>query len=468
MILADYSDAQLRAVHELLKYRSENQMEFFKPYEWQKSFYYTVASQRLLMAANRVGKTRSAAYEVACHLTGIYPDDWEGKKFTHPIDAWALGVSGEQIRDVLQNELFGELKDKVFTGTGMVPKKFIGDYIRAVGTPRLAKEVKVQHVTGGWSNLGFRSYTQGQHVLMGTAKDLIWIDEEPEDDEIYPQCLVRTATGDKGNGGIIIMTFTPENGMTPIVTQFMEDLKRGQHLENVTWDDAPHLTVEVKEQLLDSIPEYQRDMRTKGIPVLGEGLVYTTAEERIKCDPFEIPRHYFRVSAIDFGIDHPTSGVWVAYDADADVVYVYAEYKQAGELPPIHAQVFNAKGNYIPVIYPHDGDNTEKGSGDTLAEIYQGLGVNMFIKFTNDDGTNYVEPGILEISERLKTGRLKIFSNCAGIFKEYRKYHRKNGKIHKIDDDLMDALRYAVLSVIRFGAQDTETHTSQNLYPNYL
>ena len=42
------------------------------------------------------------------------------------------------------------------------------------------------------------------------------------------------------------MTFTPENGMTELVTQFMEDIKPGQWLGNVTWEDAPHLDEETQ------------------------------------------------------------------------------------------------------------------------------------------------------------------------------------------------------------------------------
>ena len=175
---------QLIAVDEYLDYQEENRLFFFNPYGWQKDFIAAGKDnhQRAAIAANRVGKTKTAAFEMACHLTGIYPEWWEGKRFDRPVDAWALGVSGEQIRDVIQKELFGDLHD-AFTGTGMVPKSLIGETIKAVGTPRLAKEIKVRHASGGWSNLGLRSYTQGQHVLMGSTKDLIWIDEEPEDQE---------------------------------------------------------------------------------------------------------------------------------------------------------------------------------------------------------------------------------------------------------------------------------------------
>jgi len=442
--------------------------EFFTPYEWQDSFYTKGSDnkQRLLMAANRVGKSLSAAYELACHLTGDYPEWWQGHRFSFPINALAMGVSNDQMRDVIQNEMFGQLVGKEFSG-GMVHKNEVYQYTPAVGAPRLARDVSVRHKSGGFSKLHLRSYEQGQHVIMGQTYDYSWIDEEPRDTAIYPQALTRTATGNKGEGGLGVMTFTPENGMTEIVTQFMESLKPGQYLQNVTWEDAPHLSQAVIKQLLDAIPEYQRDMRSKGIPILGEGMIYPIAEEAIKCDPFQIPEHYKKIAAIDFGISHATTCVWTAYDADRDIIYVYDAYKKEGEIPAIHASYIKAKGE-IEVIYPHDGDNREKGSGDTLAQIYKDNGVKMFRKFSNADGTNYVEPGIMEILERMKTGRFKVFNDLPDWFDEFRRYHRKNGQIVKQFDDLMDATRYSALSVQRFGKQSTAQHQVTDFYTRVI
>lgn len=90
------------------------------------------------MAANRVGKTYSSCIELGYHLTGKYPDWWEGIRFNYPINAWALGVSGEQIRDVLQSELFGALERDGFRG-GLIGQSYIGEVTRSM-TPKLAKD----------------------------------------------------------------------------------------------------------------------------------------------------------------------------------------------------------------------------------------------------------------------------------------------------------------------------------------
>tara|TARA_R110002153_G_scaffold20255_2_gene69014 strand:+ start:5699 stop:7126 length:1428 start_codon:yes stop_codon:yes gene_type:complete len=464
----------LRDIAAYLDYKDVHKLEFFKPYPWQHDFYAAGLTHRfrMLMAANRVGKTYSQAVEVAYHLTGLYPTDWVGIKFNFPPDIWALGVSGEQIRDVIQKELFGDLVPKEgFTGTGAVPKHLIDTYIPAIGTPRLAKEVKVKHISGAASNLGFRSYTQGQHVLMGTAKDYIWIDEEPEDAEIVPQCTIRLTTGNKSKGGYMVMTMTPENGATELVNQYTgENRSDAQCLLNVTWDDAPHLDEQAKKDILSNVPLWQHDMRSKGIPVLGEGMVYPVLDDDIICDPFEIPNYFKRVAAIDFGVTHPTAGAWVAYDADQDIIYLTEVYRKGGsgdEISAQHAAVFNAKGRHVPVIYPHDGDN-ERGTGPTYRDMYtQQHGVNMHLKFSNEgeSQSNYVEPGLMYLYDRMVTGRFKVFSTCNEFWQEKRRYHRKKSKIVKEFDDVMDAVRYAGCSVTRFGVAGKKKEAFKRMSP---
>src|SRR3954453_10339902 len=64
------------------------------------------AQERCMMAANRVGKTFGVGgYETALHLTGLYPDWWEGHRFAAPIAAWAAGDTSETTRDIVQSAL---------------------------------------------------------------------------------------------------------------------------------------------------------------------------------------------------------------------------------------------------------------------------------------------------------------------------------------------------------------------------
>ena len=62
-----------------------NLMKLYKPYPYQLKFHNSHASQRLLMAGNRVGKSFCGAMEMAYHCTGLYPNWWKGKKFNRPV-----------------------------------------------------------------------------------------------------------------------------------------------------------------------------------------------------------------------------------------------------------------------------------------------------------------------------------------------------------------------------------------------
>lgn len=436
-------------------------MANFKPYPWQQKVFSSGAKnkQRLLMAANRVGKTYSAAIEVAFHVTGRYPEWWEGYRFQGPITCWALGVTGEQIRDVVQKALFGEFDESGPDGTGAIPYEDIAGFIRSGQTKDLLKDVQVRHQSGGMSKVSLKAYSQGQNPLMGDSIDLIWIDEEPVDPLIYPQCLIRTATGDQGRGGIVLLTFTPENGLTSLVAQFTESLQPGQDLINVTWDDAPHLTKEVKEQILAAIPQYQRKMRSQGVPVMGSGLIFTIEDEEIMCDPFQIPQHWTIINGCDFGWDHPQAHVQLAWDRDADVFYVVNAWRKAEKDAPQAWTAVKGWAKHFPVAWPADGLQHEKGGGEVLKNQYKAAGFNMLpAHATWPMGGNSVEAGVREIGDRMLNGTFKVFKNLHEVFEEKRLYHRdKKGHIVKVRDDLLCAIRYAYMmarfSVPNVGAK---------------
>lgn len=177
--------------------------------------------ERLLMAANRFGKTLCAAVEASAHLTGRYPHWWEGRRFDEPIDAWVAGDTNETTRDIIQKTLLGEptWEDgrKRHDGVGIIPYECHGTVRWKTGVPDLVDYIEIKHESGGWSRLAFKSYDQGRRVFQGTAKHLIWLDEECPMD-VYGECLIRTAT----TNGIIMLTFTPLLGMSELVRSFIQ------------------------------------------------------------------------------------------------------------------------------------------------------------------------------------------------------------------------------------------------------
>jgi phage terminase large subunit-like protein len=298
------------------------------------------------------------------------------------------------------------------------------------------------------SKVYIRAYEQGFKKFMGVRFDVGWCDEEPPL-EIWSQMLRATFARPDA---VLMLTLTPEEGMTQVVAQFMNDLKNGQSLVTATWDDARHMTPEVKEQRLAALPPHEREMRSKGVPLMGSGLVFDIPENEIVVEPISIPRHWAQIIGIDFGWDHPFGAAKLAWDRDADIVYITADYKESKAVPPLHAAAIKPWGTWIPVAWPHDGLNTEKSGGETLIQAYRDEGLSCLRdKATNPpppgktEGDNAVEPPLLDMVERSQTGRLKVFKTSRNWLEEKRMYHRKDGKLVKLNDDVISASRYAYM-----------------------
>lgn len=170
--------------------------------------------ERLFLKANRVGGTAAAAYEITCHLTGIYPHWWAGRRFADAGEWWASGRTGITTRDIVQLELYGAWQAPK---TGMLPAHLILHTSPKSGIPQALDTIWVKHVTGKTASLQFKSFEQGRTGFEGTAKQGIWLDEECEED-VVGECLLRTMTTD----GMLIYTFTPLQGLTTFVEGYIE------------------------------------------------------------------------------------------------------------------------------------------------------------------------------------------------------------------------------------------------------
>jgi phage terminase large subunit-like protein len=221
----------LRLLQEKAKRISQNKISRLFPedgplsrHEYKKHMEFFEAGakyrERLFIAANRVGKTVVGGSETSYHTTGLYPKWWKGRRFDHSISAWAAGDTSETVRDIIQFELFGPFDN---IGTGLIPGKLIEGYTRRMGVPDAIQSVGVKHVSGGISKIGLKSYDQKRKSFQGTAKEVIWLDEESSM-EIYTECLLRTMTTE----GLMILTFTPLLGISDVVKAFLP----GGKLEN--------------------------------------------------------------------------------------------------------------------------------------------------------------------------------------------------------------------------------------------
>ena len=444
---------------ELQRRHEGNRLARYKPYPKQLEFHAAGLEflQRLLMAGNQLGKTYSAASETAMHLTGRYPDWWPGRTFPRAIRSWAAGETSELVRDSMQFLLFGKLEA---LGTGTIPRDAIKDHSLRRGIADAIDTAVIRHGGGGdvqaqESEIVLKSYEMGRTKFQAATLDWVWLDEEPEED-IYSECLTRT----NATNGSVAMTFTPLKGMTNTVKRFVKDKMPGTHVTVMTINDALHYSPERRAQIIASYPAHEREARVNGVPTLGSGRIFPIPDATITVPDFPLPAHWPRIGGLDFGWDHPSAAVDVAYDRETDIVYVTKAHRMREQTPLLFSAAIKPwGGDWMPWAWPHDGLQHSKDSGKALADQYRGHGLALLPKHAthppqpNEDGSpgeegtggNGVEAGLLEMLDRMQTGRFKVFASLLDWFEEFRVYHREDGKVVKLDDDLMSATRYALM-----------------------
>nr|WP_198963441.1 terminase large subunit [Sinorhizobium fredii] len=437
----------LQLLEEKERRSKQNLLARYKPYSKQKEFHAAGAEyrERLFMAGNQLGKTLAGAAEAAMHLTGRYPDWWDGRRFDRPIVMLAGSESYELTRDGVQRLLVGPPLSEEDWGTGYIPKAAIVETTRRSGVSGALDSVTVRHASGGASTLLLKGYDQGRTKWQANTVDYVWFDEEPPED-VYLEGITRT----NATQGSIAVTFTPLKGMSTVVARFImpgdDPGALYRTVTTMTIDDAEHYSAEERAKIIASYPAHEREARTKGVPSLGSGRIFPVAEESIRVDPFEIPKHWVQIGGLDFGWDHPFGAVGCAWDRDADVFYVTKVYREREATPIIHAAALKPWGAWLPWSWPHDGLQHDKGSGEQLAAQYKAQGLSMLPeRATFEDGTNGVEAGLSDMLQRMQTGRWKVFSTCGDWFEEFRLYHRKDGKVVKERDDVISASRYALM-----------------------
>jgi phage terminase large subunit-like protein len=419
---------------------TENRLVYYKPYPRQARFHAAgaLSRERLLMAGNQLGKTLAGGFEAAMHMTGSYPDWWEGKRFGRPVVGWVCGRSGEDVRDGMQRILLGRPGQR---GTGSIPKDAIAELVPARGVAGLYDIIRVAHVSGGVSVASTKSYKAGREAFQGETLDFVSFDEEPPAN-IYTEGLTRTNIG----AGPVWLTFTPLLGMSEVVRRFLLEPSPDRSVTQMTIDDVTHYTAEERARIIASYPPHEREARIKGVPVLGSGRIFPVPEEDIACTGRELPGHWPRIGGMDFGYDHPFAAVELVWDRDTDTVYVTRSYRHREGSPVLHAAALRPWGK-LPWAWPRDGSReTLEGAGVALAKQYGAQGLDMLVDHAQfEDGSVSVEAGLMDMLDRMKTGRFKVLHHLNDWFEEFRLYHRKDGRVVKEGDDLMAATRYALM-----------------------
>ena len=216
----------------------------------------------------------------------------------------------------------------------------------------------------------------------------------------------------------------------------------GEHYVVVSsWAESPHLSEDAKASLLGSIPAWQRDARSKGIPQLGEGAIWTVGEDQFVVPPIRggIPSTWPRVYALDVGV-RVTAAVWMARDPDTGVHYVYMDYDREDAPYSIHAAEIKSKGEWIAGCVDPAADQRTIADGERTIDNYRRAGLIL------TEAENSVNSGIDDTLDALISGKLKVIETCQKLIRQMRTYRRERKneivRVVKKNDHLCDCLRY--------------------------
>jgi len=453
-----------------MQYRQKyRRLDFYTPNLKQEEFHNLTAdhaiTEKMLRAGNQQGKTHATAAEDAMHAIAFYPDWYKGRRFLksqatdrpYEFVGWYGCTTSGMTRDGVQTKLLGNIRAPGGLGTGFIPlDNIIGRPAMARGISDFVDTINLSRETGGKGVFRGKTFEMGREAWQVEAVDLIHGDEDPGDFEIYEECQARLTT----TRGIIIWSMTPVLGSTPVRKHFKNKSPGTAEILMTIWDAAKSKRGHIPDEDIPGlIAKAGRKAATRifGGDAQGQGAVFETDADAIKhtLDPATVPPYWPWLWALDFrhsGAEsggHPFAAVLLVWDRDNDVVYVMDAIRMFGMAANHVARIKESPMRDAPVAWPHDG-GTGAGvmTNDTIATSYKKLGLAMRpTHATFPDGGYNFEAGIQIMEERLAGKKLRVAAHLVDWFDEYGGYHRKDGKVVKVDDDLMSATRVGLMDL---------------------
>lgn len=455
-----------------------NQLRYFRPFEHQKKFFATTTDRRGILAANRIGKTVSTCYETAMHLTGQYPEWWQGRRYDKPITVMVAGEGWSQVALVLQQELLGtpDVKLVESLGTGAVPRDaIVVDTMRNDGANCIGCEIR--HSSGGRSYLLFANYTQEVRQLQGFKLDLAVFDEQPPDD-FFSEIVTRTAT----TQGMVLCSFTPLKGLNGLVSKFW-NREEGYDFIRVSWDDCPEydpwgepfLLKTTRIQLERDYLPHEREARIQGRPIMGLGAVF-----QVRVWPTYKPGEFNfremlniqRIIALDLGLVNDKTVItlmyWDPYEREA---WLHKQIVVRGVDEAIPSQYINhllrPEVFGTPIVLPPDASTPGRYtmSSSSIRELFEQYELNVIqdpiMNPPDSQGrrTNHKSYGINIMRQMIDFGTFHINENCQDFLNEAQNYHVDERGRFSDPDDCVDSARYALLGCLNGWCEPWDDRT---------
>lgn len=455
-------------------------LDFYGPNRFQLALHNATAREVMGRSGNQVGKTHALSAELAMAATQLYAPWHRGRQFLVPpklqraydFVGWYASNTQATLKQSLQTLLLGDIMAEGGLGSGLLPLDYIRKVSPARGVADVVDSVVVAREGGGTALLSGKTYGSGRELFQGVAVDLIALDEDLStangDWAIYTECQARVTT----TAGIIRVALTPVPGRTALVKHFYPG-SFGTAVVEGTYEDAfvsngGHVPDEERATIENKYHEHVRRTRLYGEPAMGEGCVFSMQPDAIAHDvtleqAMSHPQLRW-IGALDFRhsgsatTGHPFAAVICCHDAEgilgqnADCLLVMHCVRMLGNAPEHVAQIKSHPCWRVPWAYGHDaGRGGSIQSGDTLKTIYAKLGLRMRPQFAAIRTAGHVDYGaeawVTQAELRMTTGRLKVARGLHPWFSEYADFHRENGLIVAVDEDLLSATGKAILDI---------------------
>jgi len=466
---------QLALLGALKEKMAENPLWAYMPHTGQVNFHQQSALGTpfaAIVAGNRFGKTHAGVVD---NLIQILPPEY--------VPPWLEGfrrrpyIGNYRVRTVvvdIPNALVKVMLPKV---RELIPRAalFKGDWQKAWND----RNRILTFADGSWWD--FLTHDMDIDAFAGAELDRMHFDEEPPGERgklQYDESLARLIDRD----GDVRFTMTPLLGLTWVFTELTADgtPRQDEEVYVVTGSmgDNPHLGEAMRKRLEERWAEEPTKLRARmhGEFVHLEGLVFTEFEEGRHISPDRpVPRRDEMskpdvpvFASIDPGIDHPAALVFFWVDEN-DVAEVFYAEKASDLIVADLAGMWEsvcAANNLRPRWTTIDpaGRNRNPVTGRSVQQEFARHGV------TTLAGQNDRMAGYDVVKERLRSDRLIIHASCPALIDEFKNYRWKKPRQQQVEDvgtaaavikkndDLLDALRYGLMSMPTKGKryEDTE------------
>lgn len=177
--------------------------------------------------------------------------------------------------------------------------------------------------------------------------------------------------------------------------------------------------------LIKNKPTWWVNRYVFGSFLYAEGLVYPSA---IRCvvSTTEVPKHWKRVVAFDYGLSDDTVFLFGAIDEEHNLLYIYHEIRTNNRNIEDLSKLFFEGTKDIPIggmlcppiIDPKSGPKRDYDK-KTLADHFLDYGIAF------KPGHINVDARIYRLNTYFESGRIRIMDCCVGTIKELRKYKFK-------------------------------------------